>query len=296
MRTVPHPRNELYLSTKADRMGHDLAAERTARGGESGDHVDPRVVLGDAAAPSTRRRWSSSWRSRSTDASPPPTGDSKWISCEAERRLSHALRAACDAVMVGVGTVAKDDPQLTVRAVPGASPDPRRDRQRAARAARPPRLFNDEGSTIVITTDASDPRRRDELRRSGVAVEVVDSRDGRVDLAAALAHLRELAMNVVLVEGGSELVTALLRQDLVDRLIISVAPLVLGSGVPAVGDLGLERITDGIRLTDRTVVTAGDDVVIAGTVSRSVSLGRRHRTSGMRDGRAGSWIGPAPVG
>ena len=248
-------------------MGHDLAAEPPVEAA-SGDQLDPRVVLGALPSPSARPavvvKLAQSLDGRIATAD----GESKWISCEAERRLSHALRAACDAVMVGAGTVAKDDPLLTVRAVPGASPI-RVVMDSALRVPSTAQLFNDEGSTIVITTDASDPRRRDELRRSGVAVEVVDSCDGRVDLAAALAHLRELAMNVVLVEGGSELVTALLRQDLVDRLIISVAPLVLGSGVPAVGDLGLERITDGIRLTDRTVVTAGDDVVIAGTVSRA---------------------------
>jgi GTP cyclohydrolase II len=266
VRTIPHPRNDFYLSTKADRMGHDLAVEQPVEAARD-DQLDPRRVLGVLPSPASRPavvvKLAQSLDGRIATAS----GESKWISSAAERRFAHALRAACDAVIVGAGTVTKDDPQLTVRDVPGASPT-RVVFDSALRVPSTARLFNDDGSTTVFTTEASDEGRRDELRRSGVAVEVVGSRDGRVDLAAALAHLREIPMNVVLVEGGSELVTALLGQGLVDRLIISVAPLVLGSGIPAVGDLGLERVTDGIRLTDRTVVTAGDDVVIAGTVAR----------------------------
>jgi GTP cyclohydrolase II len=266
VRTVPHPRNERYLSTKAERMGHDLSVDRPLER-MSDDDVDPRAVLGTLPAPTTRPavvvKLAQSLDGRIATAG----GDSKWISSEAERRLAHGLRAACDAVMVGVGTVANDDPQLTVRAVPGASPV-RVVVDSMLRAPVASRLFNDDGSTVVLTTEASDERRRSELRRSGVAVEVVASRGGRVDLAAALAHLRAIGMDVVLVEGGSQLVTSLLREGLVDRMIVAVAPLVLGSGIPAVGDLCLQRVADGIHLVERTVVTAGDDIVVAGTVSR----------------------------
>src|SRR5690606_6428010 len=92
-------------------------------------------------------------------------------------------------------------------------------------------LFCDSGSTVVMTTLRSDPGRRAELRAAGVAVEVVADGDGRVDPGAALARLRELGMQVVLIEGGSALITSLLGAGTVDRMIVSTAPIVLGAGV-----------------------------------------------------------------
>src|SRR5829696_2269164 len=266
LRTVAHRRNAGYLSTKATRMGHDQPGGQPVPPPDPPAAVDPRALLGrirpQAHRPGVVVKLAQSLDGRIATAS----GDSKWISSEPERALAHALRAACDALIVGVGTVVQDDPLLTVRAVPGASPvrvvvD--------SRLRLPPgaQLLHDDGATIVVTTAASPPARRAELRQAGVGVEVVDARDGRVDLPCALARLRAMGMDVVLVEGGSELVTALVRAGLVDRMIVSVAPLLLGSGIAAIGDLGLQTVTEATVLTERTVVNVGDDVVIAGDVS-----------------------------
>ena len=103
-----------------------------------------------------------------------------------------------------------------------------------------------------------------------MTVEVVASdasEPGRVDLAAGLACLRSLGMEVLLVEGGGAVITGLLRQRLVDRMIVAVAPLVIGTGTSAVADLGIDRVTDGIRLTNRSVVPIGDDVLLAWDVA-----------------------------
>src|SRR5690606_22271337 len=110
-----------------------------------------------------------------------------------------------------------------VRAVAGASPT-RVVVDSGLRVPPSSQMFHDDGSTLVLTTDASDPMERDRLRRDGVAVEVVPAADGRVDLHAAMARLRELGMGIVLVEGGAAVVTALLTAGLVDRLIVSIAP------------------------------------------------------------------------
>ena len=82
------------------------------------------------------------------------TGDARWISGEPERRVSHALRAACDAVLVGVGTVVQDDPQLTVRLVPGASPI-RVVLDSGLRTPDDARVLADDASTVIVTTSAS---------------------------------------------------------------------------------------------------------------------------------------------
>ena len=114
------------------------------------------------------------------------TGDSRWISSEEERRLSHALRAACDSVLVGVGTVVRDDPQLTVRMVSGASPM-RAVLDTTLRVPSSAKILGPGAATTVITTERSDPNRRAELRRQGVHVELVAEQAGRVSLRAALA-------------------------------------------------------------------------------------------------------------
>src|SRR5438552_5875997 len=81
-------------------------------------------------------------------------GDSRWISGEEERQLSHALRASCDAVLVGIGTVLTDDPQLTVRMVPGASPI-RVVLDAALRIPEGSGVLSDDAATTIVTTDAS---------------------------------------------------------------------------------------------------------------------------------------------
>ena len=94
-------------------------------------------------------------------------------------------------------------------------------------------------------------------------MEVVAEQSGRVSLRAALAALRTSGTESVLVEGGSEVITGLLAAGLVDRIIVAVAPIVIGSGTQAVNSLGVEHVADGIRLANRSILTAGDDVVLA---------------------------------
>src|SRR5262249_46379939 len=136
------------------------------------------------------------------------TGDSKWISSDAERRASHALRAACDAVLVGVGTVLADDPELTVRLVPGASPL-RVVLDSTLRLRPDAHVLGDAASTLIVTTERSDPSRRRELQAHGVAVHLVaaDPPSG-VDLGATLDLLREVGVRLLLVEGGGAVITS----------------------------------------------------------------------------------------
>jgi 3,4-dihydroxy 2-butanone 4-phosphate synthase/GTP cyclohydrolase II len=168
--TVAHRHNTAYLTTKTARMGH---VRPTGGSLDTGIGVaDPSALLGDVRPQGSRPgivvKLAQSLDGRIATAS----GDSKWISSEAERRVSHSLRAACDAVMVGAGTILADDPLLTVREVPGASPL-RIVVDSGLRSPREANVFNDDGSTLVLTTSHSDPAKREDLRRVGVAVEVV---------------------------------------------------------------------------------------------------------------------------
>jgi riboflavin-specific deaminase-like protein len=192
-------------------------------------------------------------------------GDAKWISGEPERRISHGLRAACDAVLVGVGTATVDDPQLTVRLVPGPSPL-RVVLDSTLRLPPTARVFDDQAGTVVITTEGSTEERRAALRARGIRVCVVEAGPRGVDLPAALGALRDFGIRSLLVEGGARVITSFLGEKLADRLVVGIAPTIIGAGIEAVGDLGVARVAEAVRLTKRSVHVAGEDLLVAADV------------------------------
>jgi 3,4-dihydroxy 2-butanone 4-phosphate synthase/GTP cyclohydrolase II len=193
------------------------------------------------------------------------TGDSRWISGEEERRVSHALRAASDAVMVGIGTVLADDARLTVRMVPGASPT-RVVLDSSLRIPTDARVLDDAAATLVYTSSRSAADRRFALSSLGVGIRTVPEGADGLRLDAVLTDLRRSGVRVLLVEGGSRVATSLLARGLVDRAVVAVAPIIVGAGTDAVGDLGIVRIADAVRIVDPSVHRAGTDVIVAGDV------------------------------
>ncbi len=187
------------------------------------------------------------------------SGSARWISGPPATRFAHELRAASGAVIIGSGTALTDDPQLTVRLVPGRHPlrvvlDAR------ARLPAALRLFHDrEAPTLHVTCAEPAPVTAPHVERwrlpSGPAGE-------GVDLRALLERLAERGVDEVLVEGGHRILTAFLREGLVDRMIITVAPIIVGAGVDAVGDLAVERIEQAKRFTASRVYRLGEDVMI----------------------------------
>jgi riboflavin-specific deaminase-like protein len=201
------------------------------------------------------------------------TGDSRWVSCEQTLKLAHQLRAEHDAVMVGLGTVLADDPQLTVRRVPGRSPlrvilDSTLQTPPSAQAVNDP-----AAGTLLLTTDRADPAAAQALRARGAAVTVLgQDRFGRIDLSQALIALSDLGVSSVLVEGGATLITALLRERLAQRLVVCIAPKIVGAGLDAVGGLDIMRMDEAIQLADVRITTIGGDIVVdARPVYASVS-------------------------
>jgi 3,4-dihydroxy 2-butanone 4-phosphate synthase/GTP cyclohydrolase II len=261
LRTAAHVRNVDYLRTKERRLGHrDTAGEELDRA----PAAPPEAVhlLGQVDPPADRPyvvlKYAQTLDGRIATAD----GDSKWISGEEERALSHALRAACDAVMVGVGTVLSDDPQLNVRLVPGASPL-RVVLDSTLRTPSDALLLDGDAATVVLTTERSTEDDRKRVREAGAGIRVLPTGPGGVDLPAALKELRADGVRSLLVEGGAQVITSLLGAGLVDRVVVGTAPKIIGSGTEAVGNLGVARVAEGIALRNRSVHLTADDVVTA---------------------------------
>jgi riboflavin-specific deaminase-like protein len=164
--------------------------------------------------------------------------------------------------MVGVGTVIEDDCRLTVRMVPGPSPV-RVVLDSTLRIPLTAAALDDRAGSVVITTERSSPVRRAVLRARHVGVHVADNGPDGVDLGSALPILRRMGIRSLLVEGGARLITSMLAAGTVDRLIVGLAPRIIGAGTEAVGDLGVDRVGDGLRLANRAAHLAGEDVLLA---------------------------------
>ena len=200
------------------------------------------------------------------------TGDSRWISSEAARGFAHRLRSEHDAVMVGIGTVLADDPELTVRLVKGR--DPLRivvdSKLRIPMSAR---VLSDNAAnrTLVATTEGADSVRAREIENMGAEVFRLSAcpEHSGIDLKLLFEELGRRGVRSVLVEGGNRIITSLLAAGTVDRVIAIVAPKIIGQGIDAVGDLGIARLDDAITFASVKTRRLGPDIVFDGRVERS---------------------------
>ncbi|MHB1133677.1 MAG: bifunctional diaminohydroxyphosphoribosylaminopyrimidine deaminase/5-amino-6-(5-phosphoribosylamino)uracil reductase RibD [Chloroflexota bacterium] len=198
------------------------------------------------------------------------TGHARWVTGPAARQRVHELRRAADAVLVGVGTVLADDPQLTVRL--DDQPDHRQPwRVVADSRCRIPlgsRLLDDEHAarTMVITTPAAPAGAVAAVQARGAEVVVLPDREGLVDLLGLAETLAARGIINILAEAGSTLTAALFEQGLVDKIYAFIAPKVIGgAGAPTpVGGQGREHMDAALRLrVARTELLGGDLLVVA---------------------------------
>lgn len=195
-------------------------------------------------------------------------GDARWVTGGPARRLAHALRDISDAVLVGAGTVRADDPRLTCRLAGGH--DPVRVvlvGQRLALPARARVLARGGPPTWVLAPRGAPARRVAALRRRGVEVLLAPARQGRVPFATVTRLLGARGITSLLIEGGSTVAAEALGARAVDRVVLFLAPALLGGdGVPAIGPLGLRRMRAALRIARPAVGWADRDLVVEGWV------------------------------
>lgn len=183
----------------------------------------------------------------------------RYLSGKRALKEVHRLRDRMDAVLVGVGTVLADDPQLTVREVRGR--DPLRvvvdTEARTPPTARVVRAADPQRTMLLVARDA-DTRRVNRLRQAGVLVVTIPRAEGGLDLERALRWLGEQGVNTVLSEAGPRVAAALVRGGLADRALFIVSPLVGGDGPR------LDGIPEARALRDAVTRRLGDDVAFEG--------------------------------
>jgi GTP cyclohydrolase II len=261
LQTAAHHRNLGYLRTKQRRLGH---VEPLGYMPDTAPSAPPDVtgLLGEVDAPADRPYVVLTYTQTLDGRIATAVGDSTRFSGQEQRCVSYALRAACDAVMVGVGTVLCDDPQLIVRLVPGTSPL-RIVLDSTLRTPSTARMLDGGPVTVVLTTERAAESERERLRALGAGIRVVPAGH----LPAALGVLRELGVRTLLVEGGARVITSLLGARLVDRLIVGTSAKIIGAGIEAVDDLGIARMTQGISLRNRCMHVTADYVITAWDVA-----------------------------
>jgi riboflavin biosynthesis pyrimidine reductase len=215
------------------------------------------------------------------------TGDSRWISCPRTLTLAHRLRRDHQVIVVGIGTVLRDDPELSCR-LSGRSRSPVRvildshlrlpvdstilrtcKTYRTIVYTLSQSSFSEAGAAAVVDVIKSEGKstaaaadRRAVLEQAGIEVYEVQADDqGWVSVEQVVANLSERGFRSIFVEGGAQVITSFLRKGLVHRMVVVTAPVIIGRGVEAIGELGITTLAQALRPRRSRVRRLGTDRV-----------------------------------
>lgn len=274
LEVVPNDANAMYLHTKADRLGHLLGEQPEA---------PPAVASADGTS-LTRPMVTVHYAQTLDGRLATRTGNSQWISGDDALRLAHQLRASHQAILVGVGTVLADNPRLTVRLADGASPI-RVVVDSTLRLRLDARVLGEDAASTIVATTTRAPEERIQAVQAGGAQVLVAAHDaqGHVSLPDLFGRLAARGLTSLLVEGGGGIITSVLRDGLVDRLVVCIAPKVIGSGIDAIGNLDILRLSDALAFVECSFRSLGPDVVFDGRIDRLRSYPDLHANGARAD-------------
>lgn len=191
------------------------------------------------------------------------TGSSKWITGEKSRRYAHRLRKEATAVMVGVGTVLKDNPQLTVRKYPSKKQPLRVLIDKRLKTPLEYRIFDNSAETVVFSSKLASKEKLKKLQKKGVRIIKLPLKEGRFDLKDILRELYRMEVMHLLVEGGKELITQFVSENIFDKISVFEAPKLVGEdGISSIGRLGIENISEALELKIEQIKRLDRDIYL----------------------------------
>lgn len=200
-------------------------------------------------------------------------GESRWITGPRARQEAHRFRSRVDALVVGVGTVLKDNPTLTARISDHPLKLASRQPLRVvldSRLRTPPTAKvcskQERAKTLIVTTSRASQARRHLFEQAGTEVVPLSTKNGRVSLQALMTMLGRRGVTSVLIEGGSTVNAAALREKLVNHVMLYLAPTLMGGqdAKAVIGDRSPKRLAQALPLRHLTVRRIGKDLVVEG--------------------------------
>ncbi|MFO0794857.1 MAG: bifunctional diaminohydroxyphosphoribosylaminopyrimidine deaminase/5-amino-6-(5-phosphoribosylamino)uracil reductase RibD [Candidatus Brocadiaceae bacterium] len=197
------------------------------------------------------------------------TGESKWITSEESRRYVHKIRGQVDGILVGINTVLRDDPLLTCRTEGGRNP---RRIIIDSNALLPlnSRLLNtiNESEVVVAVNKNAPVERIEKLRQLGCRVIQTCNSLDRVDLKELFYRLGEMELTNILVEGGSRVITSFFEERLVDKVMVFIAPIIIGGkgAISPVLGKGIDTIREATEIREITVQRISKDILVEGVL------------------------------
>ena len=189
------------------------------------------------------------------------TGDSKYITSREARAYVHKLRTEVDAVMVGLNTVIRDNPELTPRLADGKDPmkivvDSK------LKMPKNSNLMKNPSKLIIATTSSAPKKEIEKLQQKGVSIIITKSKKGMVEIEDLMKQLGRHEITSVMIEGGSELNSSAIKEGVVDKILIFTAPKIIGNGLGAIGNLGINKIDKAINLKNPVTRKIGNDLLV----------------------------------
>jgi 3,4-dihydroxy 2-butanone 4-phosphate synthase/GTP cyclohydrolase II len=176
--------------------------------------------------------------------------------------LTHSLRAMHDAILVGIGTVLADNPRLNVRLVAGKDPQPV---ILDSRLRFPPyaNLLRNGRAPWIAASEGADAHRQQALEAAGAKIFRIPSTNGWLDLNYLLEYFKMMGIDSLMVEGGAQIITSFLSSRLVDQIVLTIAPLLVG-GLRVVDNFGQPPLQRFPRLRNVSYQRLGEDLVLRG--------------------------------